>query len=109
METCRRNLILFGVFKIVLGLTISFGLGVYILPILTAETGMDDAAITAPNPPSSEGVNFIATSKVLTVCIGVREQSWLATMLSDWLASCHLALTTGCILPQSLLRQKRAS
>ena len=36
METCRRSLILFGVFNIVLGLTIGFGLGVYSLPILTA-------------------------------------------------------------------------
>ena len=47
METCRRNMILFRVFNIVLGLTIGFGLGVYSLPILTAETGLDDAAITA--------------------------------------------------------------
>ena len=38
---------MFGVFNIVLGLTIGFGLGVYSLPILTAETGLDDAAITA--------------------------------------------------------------
>jgi hypothetical protein len=47
MKTCRSNLILFGVFNIVLGLTIGFGLGVYGLPILTAETGLDDTAITA--------------------------------------------------------------
>jgi hypothetical protein len=47
VETCRRKLILFGVFNVVLGLIIGFGLGVYSLPILTAETGLDDAAITA--------------------------------------------------------------
>ncbi len=47
VETCRRNMILFDFFNIVLGLTIGFGLGVYSLPILTAETGLDDAAITA--------------------------------------------------------------
>ena len=47
METCRRNLILFGVFNIFLGLAIGFGLGVYSLPILTAETGLVNAGITA--------------------------------------------------------------
>ena len=47
METYRRNLILFGVFNIFLGLAIGFGLGVYSLPILTAETGLVDAGITA--------------------------------------------------------------
>ena len=47
METCHRNLILFDGFNIVLGLTIGFSFGVYSLPILTAETGLDDAAITA--------------------------------------------------------------
>ena len=55
MEACRRNLILFGVFNIFLGLAIGFGLGVYSLPILTAETGLDDARLPPANPPSSEG------------------------------------------------------
>ena len=47
IETCRRNLILFGVFNISLVLAIGLGLGVYSLPILTAETGLFDAGITA--------------------------------------------------------------
>ena len=47
METYRRILILFGVFNIVLGLKIEFSFCVYSLPILTAETGLDDAAIPA--------------------------------------------------------------
>ena len=47
METCRRNLILISVFNIVLCLTIGLSFGVYSLPILTVETGLEDAAITA--------------------------------------------------------------
>ncbi len=47
MEICRRNLILFRVFNDVLGLTSGFSFGVYSLPILTAETGLKNAAITA--------------------------------------------------------------
>ena len=47
MVTCPWNLILFGVFIIVLGLTIGFIFDVFSSPILTAETGLDDAAITA--------------------------------------------------------------
>ena len=49
-EICRKNLILFGIFNVFFGLTIGFGLGVYSLPILTAETGLDDAAIAARQP-----------------------------------------------------------
>ena len=58
METCRRNLILFGVFNIVFGLTIGFGLGVYSLPIHTAETGLDDAAITARQSTTEQRGEF---------------------------------------------------
>ena len=43
-------MILFDVFNVFVGLTIGFGLGVYSLPILTAETGLDDAAIAARQP-----------------------------------------------------------
>jgi hypothetical protein len=49
-EICRKNLILFSIFNVFVGLTIGIGLGVYSLPILTAETGLDDAAIAARQP-----------------------------------------------------------
>ena len=45
LEVCRKNLILFAVCNIFLGLAIGFGLGVYTLPILTAESGLDDKTI----------------------------------------------------------------
>ena len=47
VEICRKNMILFGIFNVFVGLTVEFGLGVYSLPIPTAETGLDDAAIAA--------------------------------------------------------------
>ena len=47
METCRRDLILFGVFNIVLGLTIGLVSASIVCQCLPRETGLDDAAITA--------------------------------------------------------------
>ena len=41
----RRHLILFGAAKFIAGLVVGFGLGVYFLPILTAEEGLDDSQI----------------------------------------------------------------
>ena len=49
-EKCTVGMILFDIFNVFVGLTIGFGLGVYSLPILTAETGLDDAAIAARQP-----------------------------------------------------------
>ena len=43
----RRHVLMFGVVKFCAGLVIGFGLGVYFLPILTAEKGLDPAAIEA--------------------------------------------------------------
>lgn len=40
-----RHIILFGALKFTAGLIVGFGLGVYFLPILTAEKGLDTAAI----------------------------------------------------------------
>ena len=47
MDWARRHLILFGTAKFVAGLIIGFGLGVYFLPILTAEKGLDEATIAS--------------------------------------------------------------
>lgn len=43
----RRHIILFGAAKFFAGLIIGFGLGVYFLPILTAEKGLDDVTIAS--------------------------------------------------------------
>lgn len=42
-----RHIILFGAAKFLAGLVIGFGLGVYFLPILTAEKGLDQAQIAS--------------------------------------------------------------
>ena len=47
MAFIRRHVLMFGVVKFCAGLVIGFGLGVYFLPILTAEKGLDAAAIEA--------------------------------------------------------------
>lgn len=45
LDVARRHIILFGVAKFTAGLIGGFGLGVYFLPILTAEDGLDSAAL----------------------------------------------------------------
>ncbi len=45
IELARRHIILFGTAKFLAGLVIGFGLGVYFLPILTAEDGLDRTAL----------------------------------------------------------------
>ncbi len=45
IEFARRHIILFGTAKFLAGLVIGFWLGVYFLPILTAEDGLDRTAL----------------------------------------------------------------
>ena len=47
MAFLRRHIVMFGIVKFCAGLVIGFGLGVYFLPILIAEKGLDKASITA--------------------------------------------------------------
>lgn len=47
LNLARRHIILFGAAKFLAGLIIGFGLGVYFLPILTAEEGLDAGALAA--------------------------------------------------------------
>jgi len=42
----RAHILLFGTVKFLSGLVIGIGLGIYILPILTAETGLEQAELT---------------------------------------------------------------
>ena len=45
LDIAGRHIILFGAAKFFAGLIIGFGLGVYFLPILTAEKGLDESEI----------------------------------------------------------------
>ena len=45
LDFARRHIILFGTAKFAAGLVIGFALGVYFLPILTEEKGLDTAAL----------------------------------------------------------------
>lgn len=45
LNVARRHIILFGAAKFGIGLPAGFALGVYFLPILTAEDGLDSAAL----------------------------------------------------------------
>ena len=59
MAFIRRHVLLFGVVKFCAGLVIGFGLGVYFLPILTAEKGLDTAAIEALSQSALRQGTFI--------------------------------------------------
>ena len=45
LAVARRHIILFGAAKFGAGLLVGFALGVYFLPILTAEDGLDSKAL----------------------------------------------------------------
>ena len=45
LDFARRHIILFGTAKFAAGLVMGFALGVYFLPILTEEKGLDTAAL----------------------------------------------------------------
>ena len=45
LDFARRRISLFGIAKFSAGLVIGFALGVYFLPILTEEKGLDTAAL----------------------------------------------------------------
>ena len=47
LDFARRHIVLFGAVKFTAGLIIGFGLGVCFLPILTAEEGLDEAALVS--------------------------------------------------------------
>ena len=70
------------VFHTLLSLTIGFGLGVGSLQTIDAETGPNDVATTARQSTFERRGYSIVALKVITVCTGVREKSWLATMQS---------------------------
>ena len=70
LDFARRHIILFGTAKFAAGLVIGFALGVYFLPILTEEKGLDTAALAqleasaersgtfTCDPPSSDAFHW---------------------------------------------------
>jgi hypothetical protein len=62
MAFIRRHVLLFGVVKFCAGLVIGFGLGVYFLPILTAEKGLDTVAIEALSQSALRQGTFVPDS-----------------------------------------------
>ena len=70
MAFLRRHIVMFGVVKFCAGFVIGFGLGIYFLPILIAEKGLDSASIVAlpdsalrrgtfvPNLPGSDELHW---------------------------------------------------
>ena len=59
MAFIRRHVLMFGVVKFCAGLVIGIGLGVYFLPILTAEKGLDTAAIEAVSQSAFREGTFV--------------------------------------------------
>lgn len=47
LTIARRHIIWFGAFKFAAGLVVGFMLGIYFLPILTAEKGLDEQSLAA--------------------------------------------------------------
>ncbi|MDC3177561.1 DM13 domain-containing protein [bacterium] len=84
-EIFRRNVILFGIFNVFVGLTIGFGLGVYSLPILTAETGLDDSAIAAQQPAIERLGKFHRNLEGSDSLHWGEGTSWLVMGRSVWL------------------------
>ena len=54
----RRHIVLFGAAKFAAGLIIGFGLGVYFLSILTAEEGLEEAALAGLQTSIERGGTF---------------------------------------------------
>ena len=59
MAFLRRHIVMFGIVKFCAGLVIGFGLGVYFLPILIAEKGLDKASITAVSESALRRGTFV--------------------------------------------------
>ena len=71
MAFIRRHVLMFGVVEFYAGLVIGFGLGVYFLPILTAEKGLDTAAIEALSQSALRRAHLSAICPGQMGCIGV--------------------------------------
>jgi len=59
MTFLRRHILWFGAAKLCAGVVIGFGLGVYFLPILTAEKGLDSATISALSDSALRRSEFV--------------------------------------------------
>ena len=71
MAFLRRHIVMFGIVKFCTGLVLGFGLGVYFLPILIAEKGLDKASITALSYSALRRGTLYGICRGQTACIRV--------------------------------------
>ena len=97
LDFARRNMILFGTAKFAAGLVIGFALGVYFLPILTEEKGLDTVALAQLEVSAERSGTFTATFPAPTPFTGARERSGPAIRVSGWRAKSRRDPIIGCI------------
>jgi hypothetical protein len=69
----RRHIILFGVAKFSVGVFVGFVFGIYFLPVLIAQDGLDQATLAELQSKFSVAVNFAVILPARTVFTGVRD------------------------------------
>ena len=84
LDFARRHIILFGTAKFAAGLVIGFALGVYFLPILTEEKGLDTAALAQLEASAERSGGFTRVRRQFNVPVAEMEgvQEPLARMAS---------------------------
>ena len=97
LDFARRHIILFGTAKFAVGLVIGFALGVYFLPILTEEKGLDTAALAQLEASAERSGTFTRDLPGSDAFTGARERSGPAIHVSGWRAKSRRDLITGCI------------
>ena len=104
LDFARRHIILFGTAKFAAGLVIGFALGVYFLPILTEEKGLETAALAQLEASAERSGTFtrdLPGSDAFHwgegTVTGARERSGPAIRVSGWRAKSRRDPITGCI------------
>ena len=97
LYVARRHIILFGTAKFAAGLVIGFGLGVYFLPILTAEKGLDSDVLIELKQAQSVAAHSRVICRGRTPFIGVMAPCELVTTGYGWRDRYRPALIAVCI------------
>ncbi len=97
LDFARRHIILFGTAKFAAGLVVGFALGVYFLPILTEEKGLDTAALAQLEASAERSGILPATFPAPMPFTGARGRSAPAIRGSGWRAKPRPDPITGCI------------
>ena len=72
LDFARRHIILFGTAKFAAGLVIGFALGVYFLPILTEEKGLDTVALAQLEASAERSGTVTHASRLRRLSLGRR-------------------------------------